>query len=249
MRFPLLALCGIVLNRTSFVMAYETAGQPPVSDATAAITEISLERTWCFGSCPIDKLVLHSNGTAEYTGWMNVGRVGYYTGQVPTRDVERLGQWIESQGFFAFKDSYGSANVDVNDYVVSVTRGTQRKTVVSHQWEEALQMWGIETTIEGISSRVLWHPLPSGIRGSLWRAKKAATSSPSKSNIEPVTETVKGFVTVISKTGKEGFEEWVLSDGKFAIPLPPGTYTVRSYSGTLARKVVVHPAHWTQVDF
>jgi hypothetical protein len=48
---------------------------PPVADG-AEITEISLERTPCYGSCPVDQVILRSGGTARYMGTRFVPRTG-----------------------------------------------------------------------------------------------------------------------------------------------------------------------------
>src|SRR5437868_598498 len=57
-----------------FVFALPVASEP----AKEPITEISFERTPCFGTCPVDKLVLRADGTATYTGTRYVERMGEY---------------------------------------------------------------------------------------------------------------------------------------------------------------------------
>ena len=47
------------------------------------LTEISLERTPCFGSCPVDKVVLRPDGTATYIGRRFVERVVNYADAGP----------------------------------------------------------------------------------------------------------------------------------------------------------------------
>ena len=52
----------------------------PAKFDVSEVTEISVQRTPCMGDCPVDQLVLRSDGTATYTGVANVERMGNYTG-------------------------------------------------------------------------------------------------------------------------------------------------------------------------
>src|SRR6187200_1158641 len=45
------------------------------------ITEIGLERTACFGKCPIYSVVIKSDGSVQYTGEKFVERLGKHRGK------------------------------------------------------------------------------------------------------------------------------------------------------------------------
>src|SRR5215470_6365535 len=62
----------------------------PPTAAAQTITEIILERTPCYGRCPIDTLVLHADGTAAYTGKQFTQRTGQFTGTFLKGDFEKL---------------------------------------------------------------------------------------------------------------------------------------------------------------
>jgi len=48
-------------------------GATPIDAASSGdITEVTLERTPCFGACPEDTLILRKDGTAAYLGRRNV---------------------------------------------------------------------------------------------------------------------------------------------------------------------------------
>jgi hypothetical protein len=55
-------------------------GNATTKDGFGGITEIILERTRCYGTCPIDTLALHSDGTAFYTGNVNTELSGQFAG-------------------------------------------------------------------------------------------------------------------------------------------------------------------------
>ena len=56
------------------------------------ITEVTLERTPCFGYCPSYKVTLKSDGTIIYEGKKFVQMMGTYKGEV--YNFERLAQLI-----------------------------------------------------------------------------------------------------------------------------------------------------------
>ena len=62
-----------------------------VSATTAApeITEIRLERTPCFGGCPVDEVILRPDGTATYVGKRFVDRIGRYRGTFKRERFDR----------------------------------------------------------------------------------------------------------------------------------------------------------------
>ena len=226
-------------------------GNPPV-DAATPITEITLQRTWCYGPCPIDGIVLRADGTAQFSGKMNTGRTGDYKGTFWKGEFEQLTRWLESQGFFAMKDSYGEANIDAPDQIISVVRSGKRKTVTNHMGG-SLVFWGMERTIRGVASDIAWQAESSGIRGvATWRPK---TSSEFPG--PPAFRGLSKQTVIVRPAGDK--QEFLLrtdEDGKFEIALRPGTYSVgipnfgiKQQISTAPQMVVVPPDKFSQVTF
>jgi hypothetical protein len=67
---------------------------------SVGITSISLERTACYGECPIYSVDLHGDGTAEYLGLRFMEKEGPVLGQVG-EEFERLAWLIVRLGFFS----------------------------------------------------------------------------------------------------------------------------------------------------
>src|SRR3982751_4511189 len=74
------------------------------SSSADQITEVTLERTACFGSCPIYKVTLRSDGTVIYEGKRFVEMIGTYKGR--SYGFEHLAKFILSQDYFNLKDNY-----------------------------------------------------------------------------------------------------------------------------------------------
>ena len=118
------------------------------------ISEITLERTACFGSCPMYKVTLRRDGTATYVGREYVERKGTYKGQV--YGFQRLAQLIESRGYFNFKDNYTRPITDLPSTITSVVRAGSRKTIKNYGDSGPVELWGIEAAIDGIVANTKW---------------------------------------------------------------------------------------------
>lgn len=137
-----------------FLLALALASATP--DDAKAVTEISLERTPCFGTCPVDKAVLRSDGTATYTGTRFVERMGTYEAKFPEHDFERLARLLESRGFFEMNGRYDKPITDHPSVITRATRGGKEKEVVDYADAGPVELWGIERAIRGVVAEVKW---------------------------------------------------------------------------------------------
>lgn len=222
------------------------AADTPAQQAAPPITAISLERTWCYGSCPIDELVLRADGTAAYTGRSNTRQTGNFTGTFWDADFARLAQALVADGFDALRDSYGHRNVDAAFRIVTADRGSQRKSVINHDMEGSDVLWGMERLILGTAADIAWQPVATGIRGVVtWQPQGTGQWLP-----------VSGQLVLIQSPGDTRvFEEFVVradAEGRFEIPLDAGTYELElsprsSPQSGLRKTVEVRADAFTQV--
>ena len=125
------------------------------------ITEITLERTACFGTCPIYKLILKSDGTAVYIGTRFVERLGTYTAYVS--GFEHLAKIIEARRYFSLSDRYTKPVTDLPSAITSVVRNGKRKTVENYGNFGPLELWEIETLIDGVVANARWEKVSDSI--------------------------------------------------------------------------------------
>ena len=118
------------------------------------ITEITLERTACFGYCPMYKVTLKRDGTATYVGRENVERKGTYRGKF--YGFERLAQLVEARGYFNLKDNYSAQVTDLPSTITSVVRSGRRKTITNYGDMGPVELWGIEQAIDGLVANTKW---------------------------------------------------------------------------------------------
>ena len=112
------------------------------------ITEVTLERTSCFGTCPDYKVTLRRDGTIIYEGRRFVQMMGTYKGEA--YGFDRLAQLILAQKYFDMKDDYSRPITDMPSAITSVVRAGKRKTIVDYAETGPIELWSIEMAIDGI---------------------------------------------------------------------------------------------------
>jgi uncharacterized protein DUF6438 len=97
---------------------------------------ITLERTSCFGSCPVYRVAVTPSGEVTYEGKAHVRRVGSDTLRISQQQVDSLLTEIEQAGYFTFDDRYvasepacGRYATDAPSVITSVTLRGRTKTI------------------------------------------------------------------------------------------------------------------------
>lgn len=120
------------------------------------ITEITLERTRCYGNCPAYRLVLRQDGTATYIGRANVERIGTYRGKIDEYTFDRLSDLLRSEGYFELRDHYSLTVTDLPSVITSALLIGKRKTVVNYGDTGPVKLWGMELAIDAVSEHIKW---------------------------------------------------------------------------------------------
>ena len=77
---------------------------------------ITLERTACFGGCPVYRIWVSADGKVGYEGRSQVRRVGTATGEVSVERLRALLSELERAGYFSFATRYTSAEPTCGRY-------------------------------------------------------------------------------------------------------------------------------------
>ncbi len=87
-----------------------TGGTPtPYGDPGAAAVEapaVTLERTPCFGTCPVYRVAIARSGAVRFVGKQHVTQAGAASAEIPAARVDSLLRELEAGGFFGFADAY-----------------------------------------------------------------------------------------------------------------------------------------------
>jgi hypothetical protein len=124
------------------------------------ITEITLERTPCYGSCPIDTMVFRADGTAEYTGTRFVKRTGRYTGKIARGDFDALARLVAEKKFFELKDRYSAPITDQPTLITTMKRGDKSKRVSNYGEAGPKELRELEKAIVAAMEKIAWEKAP-----------------------------------------------------------------------------------------
>ena len=61
---------------------------------------ISLEKTACFGTCPILKIEIYNNGAVVYNGIKHVKRLGIHDFEIQPKEIQKILSKAKEIGFY-----------------------------------------------------------------------------------------------------------------------------------------------------
>ncbi len=116
-------------------LALQEATPAATPDGQVAIT---LERTACFGTCPVYTVTIYTDGTVVYNGLQFVDVKGEQTSSIDPATVEQLIAGFEAAGYFDWNDSYTDMHVtDQPTITTSVTRDGVTKQIVRYAGDDS----------------------------------------------------------------------------------------------------------------
>jgi Domain of unknown function (DUF6438) len=131
----------------------------PVTETPYADLVIILERTACFGTCPVYKLTIAANGTVIYEGHDFVEVEGKQTASLGAVQIQELVSAFERANFFSLQDNY--TNYDVTDNpsaITSITLNGKTKTVNHYYGDNSApqELFDLESKIDEIVNSKQW---------------------------------------------------------------------------------------------
>jgi Domain of unknown function (DUF6438) len=117
------------VRRTSFLAVlalvscsrHRVASSEESSTGQAAVAPaIILERTACFGRCPVYRISASSSGVVSYQGTAHVRHLGGATGQIPAERIGALLKELDDAGYFSFADRYTSSGASCGRYATDL---------------------------------------------------------------------------------------------------------------------------------
>ncbi|MFL5515418.1 MAG: DUF6438 domain-containing protein [Gemmatimonadales bacterium] len=135
-----------MLRATTLVLAWGIAGcasRPPApaptvqsAAAPADSAAVTLERTPCFGSCPVYLVTASSSGAVRFEGKSHVSHPGSAAGRIPKARLDSLLAELEAAGYFDFEEQYapgspacGNVATDLPTVITSVSLHGRTKRI------------------------------------------------------------------------------------------------------------------------
>jgi len=106
--------------------------ETPLPAKDAGPVMISLERTPCFGRCPIYTVSLDGDGSVTYNGQRFVGVTGERHAKISRADVDALLRAFDAAHFESLDDAYRAHVTDLPSTIVTLTRNGHTKRVVDY---------------------------------------------------------------------------------------------------------------------
>jgi len=102
-----------------------------IDDSSSAV--ITLERTICYGTCPIYKITIFGDGRVQYVGERFVRIAGTRSAKISKEKVHQLIDIFQKAGFSSLKDSYTTEHItDFPSAIISITVSGKTKTVTHY---------------------------------------------------------------------------------------------------------------------
>jgi hypothetical protein len=124
-----------------------------VAEAPAILA--SIERTSCFGSCPIYKATFFDNGEVTYVGKNFVENIGTYTTLVSAEDLEGIVQMAKDVNYFALEDAYPTPIADFPKTITSVNLKGNQKSILNGE-NAPRDLIGFERYLDGLLKDREW---------------------------------------------------------------------------------------------
>lgn len=160
-------LCSVVSCGRHNGGARERVDAKPDARAGGAVGDatITLERTACFGTCPVYRVSIAGNGAVTFEGRRHVRREGVATARIGPAQVRGLLAAVEEAGFFSLADRYEYGEPTCAEYatdnpsaITSIAVGGRTKTV-RHDYGcsgAPEQLTVLEARIDSIANSNRW---------------------------------------------------------------------------------------------
>jgi hypothetical protein len=122
------------------------------------IETITLQRSPCFGRCPVYRFSMNRNGRAELEAIKNMPTLGNFSGEVDAWDYGRLCYLLEQLHFLSFAPAYEGAWTDDATCTITTTGKDHEKTVSDYGSIGSIELWTIQQTIDNIRHKIVWKP-------------------------------------------------------------------------------------------
>lgn len=92
-----------------------------------------LQRTACYGKCPVYTVKIYASGYATYEGKMNVEKEGMFASKFSKDELESIGKRVDEIKFFEMNNIYDSNVTDFPSTNVYANRGGNKKQIINRQ--------------------------------------------------------------------------------------------------------------------
>jgi len=116
---------------------------------------IKLERTACYGSCPVYSLTIDAKGTVSFSSTRADGKAVQHTDRVAISEVAAVLATARRIGFFEMRDSYRAMITDLPTTFVTITADGQTKRIEDY-FSAPRELKELENLIDEVGRTQRW---------------------------------------------------------------------------------------------
>lgn len=92
---------------------------------------VTIERTVCFGKCPVYKAYIYTSGYVVYDGKQNVDKIGIFSTLLSNDEMALIEQRVKDVNYFDLNDKYDGPVTDLPSVKTSVAMNGYRKSITA----------------------------------------------------------------------------------------------------------------------
>lgn len=116
---------------------------------------VRLERTECFGTCPVYEVVIKGDRSLVYTGKAFAKPKGNLTASISEEDWKALQEAIAESAYFSLEDEYDGPISDVPSAITEVRISDKKHKTITNRWEAPERLLKLETFIDKLWQKYL----------------------------------------------------------------------------------------------
>jgi hypothetical protein len=157
-----------MLKSISLLILFVLGGALVSAQESDSPTAITLERTACFGTCPVYSVSILEDGTVLYNGSDFVAVTGEQTSQIEPEKVQQMVEAFEAAGYFEWDEAYDTQTVtDLPTITTSVTHDGETHQIVRYAGDQSapLALPFLENWIDTVANTALFTGAQTDISG------------------------------------------------------------------------------------
>ena len=141
-------------------------GPDPISEHTPFFENIaqgdslfaSIQKGYCFGTCPVYEMKIYNSGFVTFEGKANVDLIGKHTGRVTKDQMLAFYDMANEIGYFEMEDEYDNPGIsDLPSTTTSLLMAGKRKTV-RRRYGYPTTIKAFEKVFEDLIKEISWSP-------------------------------------------------------------------------------------------
>jgi hypothetical protein len=119
---------------------------------------IELQRTGCFGTCPIYTVTLFRNGKARYHGEAFVKNIGDFSGRLDPYTFGRVCYLLDRLHFSELEREYKAPWTDDETVYLRVWPAWGGQPIIAKTYggHGPIELWGVQQAIDAVAARIEW---------------------------------------------------------------------------------------------